>query len=83
MKRTLHKLSGEALEAYSHTERVRWILEWPGQLVLNCSQVCLAHIHRAFNVACPSCDWSFKPHFISSGPEINKLPKGDLPNDIW
>eukprot|EP00803_Ostreobium_quekettii_P008972 evm.model.scf_437EXC.9 EVM.evm.TU.scf_437EXC.9 scf_437EXC:49472-57192(-) len=39
MKRTLHKLSCEALEAYAHTERSTWILEWPGQLVLNCSQV--------------------------------------------
>jgi dynein heavy chain, axonemal len=39
MKRTLHKLAGEALDAYARTERSRWILEWPGQLVLNCSQV--------------------------------------------
>ena len=39
IKRTLHKLAGEALEAYARGERSRWILEWPGQLVLNCSQV--------------------------------------------
>ena len=39
MRRTLHKLAGEALVAYAATERSRWILEWPGQLVLNCSQV--------------------------------------------
>ncbi len=39
MRRTLHKVSGEALSAYATTERSQWILEWPGQLVLNCSQV--------------------------------------------
>lgn len=39
MRRTLHKLAGQALAAYAATERSKWILEWPGQLVLNCSQV--------------------------------------------
>lgn len=39
IRRTLHKLAGEALEAYVRTDRSRWILDWPGQLVLNCSQV--------------------------------------------
>ena len=39
MRRTLHKLAGQALAAYAVTDRSKWILEWPGQLVLNCSQV--------------------------------------------
>lgn len=39
MKRTLHKLAGESLFAYTQTERSHWLLEWPGQLVLNISQV--------------------------------------------
>lgn len=39
MKQTLHKLAGESLLAYTQTERSRWLLEWPGQLVLNISQV--------------------------------------------
>ncbi len=39
MRRTLHKVAGEALQAYARGERSQWILEWPGQLVLNCSQV--------------------------------------------
>jgi dynein heavy chain, axonemal len=39
MKRTLHKTAGNALQAYAQGERSKWILEWPGQLVLNCSQV--------------------------------------------
>jgi dynein heavy chain, axonemal len=39
MKRTLHKLAGDALKSYAQSERSRWILQWPGQLVLNCSQV--------------------------------------------
>lgn len=39
MKRTMHRLAGEALEAYATTNREQWLLEWPGQLVLNCSQV--------------------------------------------
>lgn len=39
MKRTLHSLAGEALRSYAQSERSQWILEWPGQLVLNCSQV--------------------------------------------
>lgn len=39
MKRTLQKIAGDALQAYPQNERSKWILEWPGQLVLNCSQV--------------------------------------------
>ncbi|CAG9464833.1 unnamed protein product [Pedinophyceae sp. YPF-701] len=39
IKRTLHKIARDAIEAYADTERSRWILNWPGQLVLNCSQV--------------------------------------------
>lgn len=39
MKRTLHSLAGDALRSYAQSERSQWILEWPGQLVLNCSQV--------------------------------------------
>ncbi|KAL3158235.1 hypothetical protein ABBQ38_010487 [Trebouxia sp. C0009 RCD-2024] len=39
IRRTLHKLAGQALAAYATTQRSKWILEWPGQLVLNCSQV--------------------------------------------
>lgn len=41
IRRTLHKLAGQALAAYATTQRSKWILEWPGQLVLNCSQVSL------------------------------------------
>lgn len=39
MKQTLHKIAGESLTAYAQRERADWILQWPGQLVLNCSQV--------------------------------------------
>ena len=39
IRRTLHKLAGQALAAYAVTQRSKWILEWPGQLVLSCSQV--------------------------------------------
>ena len=39
IRRTLHKVAGDSLEAYARSERSRWILEWPGQIVLNCSQV--------------------------------------------
>lgn len=36
------QVAGEALEAYATNDRARWILDWPGQLVLNCSQVGVA-----------------------------------------
>ena len=39
MRAALHKIAGDAIDAYPQTERSKWILEWPGQLVLNCSQV--------------------------------------------
>jgi hypothetical protein len=39
MKRTLHKIAEESLEAYARSERSQWILQWPGQIVLNCSQI--------------------------------------------
>jgi hypothetical protein len=33
------QIASESLEAYARTTRSEWILDWPGQLVLNCSQV--------------------------------------------
>jgi dynein heavy chain, axonemal len=39
IKQTLHQVAGSALEAYATKPRSEWLLEWPGQLVLNCSQV--------------------------------------------
>ena len=39
MRQALLKVSGDAIEAYSSTPRDKWIFDWPGQLVLNCSQV--------------------------------------------
>lgn len=44
IKQTLHQLAGEALSAYAVTPRAQWILEWAGQLVLNCSQVCWTQV---------------------------------------
>lgn len=41
MKRTMHSIAREALAAYPKAARTQWILQWPGQLVLNCSQVSL------------------------------------------
>jgi dynein heavy chain len=38
MKRAVHGLSKEALMAYPKNSRTSWILQWPSQLVLNCSQ---------------------------------------------
>eukprot|EP00775_Hariotina_reticulata_P006671 gene6671-6895_t len=39
IKRTMHSIAREALAAYAKSARSSWILQWPGQLVLNCSQV--------------------------------------------
>lgn len=39
MKRAVHGLAKEALTAYPKSGRTQWILQWPSQLVLNCSQV--------------------------------------------
>eukprot|EP00878_Enallax_costatus_P013463 GHUV01014078.1.p1 GENE.GHUV01014078.1~~GHUV01014078.1.p1 ORF type:complete len:1340 (+),score=424.03 GHUV01014078.1:252-4271(+) len=39
IKRTMHSITREALTAYPKTARTTWILQWPGQLVLNGSQV--------------------------------------------
>lgn len=39
IKRTMHSIAREALTAYPKTARTTWILQWPGQLVLNGSQV--------------------------------------------
>ena len=30
IKRTLHKIANEAIEAYTKHPRIKWILEWPG-----------------------------------------------------
>lgn len=36
---TMHKMARDAIEDYPNKERSSWILQWPGQLVLNCGQV--------------------------------------------
>jgi len=36
---TIHDLARRALEDYPTKERCQWILQWPGQLVLNCGSV--------------------------------------------
>ena len=74
IRRTVHKLAEEALTAYAVTERSKWILEWPGQLVLNCSQVGAAGCVRqpgpskcvlfmdgkaALHLECVPCIWIF------------------------
>lgn len=39
MQDALKKLAGLAVDAYAGTERTKWILEWPGQLVICASQI--------------------------------------------
>ena len=39
MMQALRKQAGLAVDAYAGTDRNKWILEWPGQLVLGCSQI--------------------------------------------
>eukprot|EP00951_Prasinocladus_malaysianus_P006213 scaffold44093_cov37-Prasinocladus_malaysianus.AAC.1 len=36
---TLRSVTAEAVEAYAAGERSKWILEWPGQIVIAVSQV--------------------------------------------
>lgn len=58
MKRAVHTLVREALTAYPRSARTDWILQWPGQLVLNCSQ---ARTENVFQAAMQSpavkCSW--------------------------
>jgi Dynein heavy chain, N-terminal region 2 len=72
MKRTLHKLAGNALRAYAQNERSQWILQWPGQLVLNCSQVYWTQARSQHDSCCytwsrwPLHDESRYRHSVSS-----------------
>jgi dynein heavy chain, axonemal len=59
MKCTLHKVAGDALRSYAQSERSKWILEWPGQLVLNCSQVYWTQV-------CATSSTPFVVHSVSS-----------------
>jgi dynein heavy chain len=38
MKQAVHSLARESLTAYPKSARTSWMLQWPSQLVLNCSQ---------------------------------------------
>jgi hypothetical protein len=42
MKQAVHSLARESLTAYPKSARTSWILQWPSQLVLNCSQASCA-----------------------------------------
>lgn len=58
MKRAVHSLAREALTAYPKGPRSSWILQWPSQLVLNCSQASLGwyllHVHTVDTTASPT-----------------------------
>jgi dynein heavy chain len=51
IKQSLHSLARESLTAYAKTARSTWILQWPGQLVLNCSQASPAASRDMFQLS--------------------------------
>jgi dynein heavy chain len=52
MKRAVHGLAKEALMAYPKNARTSWILQWPSQLVLNCSQASCRTFASAYATFC-------------------------------
>ncbi|ORZ39485.1 dynein heavy chain and region D6 of dynein motor-domain-containing protein [Catenaria anguillulae PL171] len=79
MQSSIHEQIGKALKAYTETPRERWVLEWPGQVVICVGQIFWTkEVQEAIQAGGPSGLLTYKQTCVKQLEKIAELVRGDL-----
>ncbi|KAI9217055.1 dynein heavy chain, N-terminal region 2-domain-containing protein, partial [Blastocladiella britannica] len=79
MQASIHEQIGKALKAYTETPRERWVLEWPGQVVICVGQIFWTkEVQDAITSGGSSGLMAYKQVCVKQLEKIAELVRGDL-----